>query len=171
MVADVAPESIPGNLSEENEDLMGCLFGALGVQLSGISDDLLRSHPQLARWATSAPKGRIGTAIGLALGLGLIAAKERGLPFAADLEGWMFGGPERAPEQPQNRTSVGPSAVASPAASAGPVSLRVAPAAPCEAGGTGTGCIAPGRYVLRVYAKATTGNEPAVSREVEFRIK
>jgi VWFA-related protein len=31
--------------------------------------------------------------------------------------------------------------------------------------------IAPGRYVLRVDAKATTGNEPAVSREVEFRIK
>jgi VWFA-related protein len=31
--------------------------------------------------------------------------------------------------------------------------------------------IAPGRYVLRVNAKATTGNEPAVSREVEFRIK
>jgi VWFA-related protein len=31
--------------------------------------------------------------------------------------------------------------------------------------------IAPGRYVLRVDAKATTGNEPAVRREVEFRVK
>ncbi len=31
--------------------------------------------------------------------------------------------------------------------------------------------IAPGRYVLRVEAKATTGNEPGVRREVEFRVK
>ena len=31
--------------------------------------------------------------------------------------------------------------------------------------------VAPGRYVLRVDAKATTGNEPAVRREVEFRVK
>ncbi len=31
--------------------------------------------------------------------------------------------------------------------------------------------MAPGRYVLRVESKATTGNDPAVRREVEFRIK
>jgi VWFA-related protein len=31
--------------------------------------------------------------------------------------------------------------------------------------------MAPGRYVLRVDARATTGNEPAVRREVEFRVK
>jgi VWFA-related protein len=31
--------------------------------------------------------------------------------------------------------------------------------------------IAPGRYVLRVEAKATTGSQPSVRREVEFRIK
>jgi VWFA-related protein len=31
--------------------------------------------------------------------------------------------------------------------------------------------IAAGRYVLRVEAKATTGNEPGVRREVEFRVK
>jgi VWFA-related protein len=31
--------------------------------------------------------------------------------------------------------------------------------------------LAPGRYVLRVDAKATTGKEPAVRREVEFRVK
>jgi hypothetical protein len=108
-VADVAPESIPGDLSEENEDLMGGLFGALGVQLSGLSDDLLGAHPL----GDFGAKGQDGAAIGLALGLGLLAAKERGLPFADDFEGWLLRGDEPE-EEPQRRTSVGPNAIPPP---------------------------------------------------------
>jgi len=141
-MADVAPESIPCDLSEENEDLMGGLFGALGVQLSGMSDDLLRSHPQLARWVTSAPRGKVGTAIGLALGLGLIAAKERGLPFAADLENWLTGAEPEPEPAPQRRTSIGPNAIPPPRWGHRPAaSVRSRPTpTPGRCGGDQAGC-------------------------------
>ena len=40
------------------------------------------------------------------------------------------------------------SSAAAPAGSAAPLSLRVAPGAPCHGDGVGTSCIAPGRYAL-----------------------
>jgi hypothetical protein len=123
-VADVAPESIPGDLSEENEDLMGGLFGALGVQLSGLSDDLLRAHPQLARWATSAPRGKAGAVAGALIGLGLVAAKQSGML------GNLLGAEPTLEEPTQRRTSIGPAAIPPPQWGHRPAPGGVGPVAP-----------------------------------------
>ena len=53
-----------------------------------------------------------------------------------------------SPSAATAKSPVPPSVVATPAGSVGPAALRVAPAAPCGPTGTGTDCIAPGRYAL-----------------------
>jgi hypothetical protein len=55
------------------------------------------------------------------------------------------GAPAASPAAPAGSAGSGR---ATPAASASILSLRVAPGAPCQPGGTGDSCIAPGRYEL-----------------------
>jgi hypothetical protein len=69
------------------------------------------------RCVTAAPKGRIGAALGLALGMWPVAANERGLPFVADLQNWLLGSAKQSAEpaqQPQRRTTVDPAAIPPP---------------------------------------------------------
>jgi hypothetical protein len=107
-----------------NEAFWSGLAGLLGSSTRAIG---CRAYPELRQWATSAPKGKAGAA----LGLGLIAAKERGLPFVSDLEGWLFGAATPGPaEQPQRRTSVGPNAIPPPRWGHRPLSSGVGPVAP-----------------------------------------
>jgi hypothetical protein len=91
-------------LATNKSAAFGGAFGAVGVQLTNMSNWLLRRRPKLRNWATFAPKGQVGRCGRRANRAGLTGRE------GAGLLGQLLGEEPEVEEPQQRRRSVGPDA-------------------------------------------------------------